>query len=141
MNELATIGINGLYLLALINPISKVSILLTFAPHHRDKQFLALTAKSTIVAGGILFGAMIVGDFLRADRHRPRFAGGFLPWSDWRRQRVTPDRTRTVFISCNRLHPSPIAFSDFFFKHAHASISCAGAASLPHASRFSPPLN
>ena len=51
------------------------------------------------------------------------------------------DRPRTVFIIRNRLHPSPIEFSDFFVKHAHASISCAGAASLPHASRFSPLLN
>ncbi len=81
MNELATIGINGLYLLALINPISKVSILLTFAPPYRDNQFLALTTKSTIVAGGILLGAMIVGDFLlrsvfRVDLYSLRIAGG-----------------------------------------------------------------
>jgi multiple antibiotic resistance protein len=81
MNDLATIGINALYLLALINPISKVSILTALPPEQRDPRFLSLAAKSTLVAAGILFGAMIVGNFLlrsvfRVDLYSLQFAGG-----------------------------------------------------------------
>ena len=81
MSELETIGVNALYLLALINPISKVSILSGLPSAQRDAQFLSLTAKASTVAVGILLGAMIVGDLLlrsvfRVDLYSLRFAGG-----------------------------------------------------------------
>lgn len=81
MNELTEIGINTLYLIALINPISKVSILLSFSVDHRDKEFLSLAAKSTIAAIVILLGAMTAGNFLlqsvfRVDLYSLRVAGG-----------------------------------------------------------------
>jgi multiple antibiotic resistance protein len=81
MNELAAIGINALYLLALINPISKVSILAALPMEQRDARFRSLAAKSSLVAAGILLGAMIVGDFVlrsvfRVDLYSLRLAGG-----------------------------------------------------------------
>jgi multiple antibiotic resistance protein len=81
MEELQSIGINALYLLALINPISKVSILTALMPGERDERFYSLTTRSSFVAACILFGAMIVGDFLlrsvfRVDLYSLRLAGG-----------------------------------------------------------------
>ena len=81
MNMIETIGVNTLYLLALINPISKVSILITLQPEQQRKHFLFLTAKCSFVALGILVGAMVVGDFIlrsvfRVDLYSLRFAGG-----------------------------------------------------------------
>jgi multiple antibiotic resistance protein len=81
MDELQSIGINALYLLALINPISKVSILTALLREDRDPRFLALTNKSSFVAVCILLGTMIVGDFLlrsvfRVDLYSLRLAGG-----------------------------------------------------------------
>jgi multiple antibiotic resistance protein len=81
MDELQTIGINALYLLALINPISKVSILTALMPEKEDPRFRSLTNRSSFVAVCILFGAMIVGDFLlrsvfRVDLYSLRLAGG-----------------------------------------------------------------
>lgn len=81
MNELETIGVNALYLLALINPISKVSILAGLPPEQRDARFLSLAAKSSMVAAGILFGAMVVGNLLlrsifRVELYSLQLAGG-----------------------------------------------------------------
>jgi len=81
VNELEAIFINALYLLALINPISKVSILAALPPEHREARFLSLASKSSMVAVGILLGAMIVGDFLlrsvfRVDLYSLQLAGG-----------------------------------------------------------------
>ena len=81
MNNLETIAINALYLLALINPVSKVSILAGMNAGKKNKRFLALTTKSSVVAVCILFGAMIVGDLLlrsvfRVDLYSLRLAGG-----------------------------------------------------------------
>jgi multiple antibiotic resistance protein len=73
--------VNALYLLALINPISKVSILAALPSGQPDTRFLPLAAKSSLVAAGILFGAMIIGDLLlrsvfRVDLYSLRLAGG-----------------------------------------------------------------
>lgn len=81
MNELEIIGVNTLYLLALINPISKVSILVALPTGPRDARFFSVAAKSSLVAAGILFGAMIVGDLLlrsvfRVDLYSLQLAGG-----------------------------------------------------------------
>ena len=62
--HMSEIAINGLYLLALINPISKVSVLSVLASEEQREGFRAVTTKSTIAAVGILFGAMVFGDFL-----------------------------------------------------------------------------
>lgn len=45
MNDLTSIGVNALYLLALINPISKVSILTLLPAGQRDSEFVSLGSK------------------------------------------------------------------------------------------------
>ena len=81
MNELESIGVSSLYLLALINPISKVSILAGLPAAQQNKGFSSLAVRSTGVAAGVLFGAMIVGDWLlrsvfRVDLYSLMLAGG-----------------------------------------------------------------
>lgn len=83
MDELQAIGINALYLLALINPISKVSILTALMREKDEPRFVSLTNKSSFVAVCILLGTMIVGDFLlrsvfRVDLYSLRLAGGIV---------------------------------------------------------------
>jgi multiple antibiotic resistance protein len=70
-----------LYLLALINPVSKVAMLVALPPERRHDRFLFLAAKSSGIALVILVVAMVVGDFLlrsvfRVDLYSLRFAGG-----------------------------------------------------------------
>jgi multiple antibiotic resistance protein len=81
MNDLEKIVINALYLLALINPISKVSILAGLPPARQNIRFGTLVSKSSMVAAGILFGTMIVGDLLlrsvfRVEIYSLQLAGG-----------------------------------------------------------------
>lgn len=81
MTDLVLIAINALYLLALINPISKVSILSALPSEQRDARYFSLAAKSSMVAASILFGAMIVGDLVlrsifRVDLYSLKLAGG-----------------------------------------------------------------
>lgn len=59
MKELAAIAVNALYLLSLINPVSKVSILAGLPADQHDARFQQLAAKSSLVAAGILFGALV----------------------------------------------------------------------------------
>ena len=75
------IGATSLYLLALINPISKVAVFLSLPPEARHKYFRRMAAQSSLIALGILLVAMIAGGFLlrsvfRVDLHSLRFAGG-----------------------------------------------------------------
>ncbi|MGQ9663363.1 MAG: MarC family protein [Kiritimatiellia bacterium] len=56
--------VDAAYLLALINPISKVSILSTIASPEQRKQLGEVALKSTGVAAGILFCIIAVGDFV-----------------------------------------------------------------------------
>lgn len=81
MGSVELIAVNGLYLLALINPISKVSILIGFPSKDGEERFSSLATKSSTAAACILFGAMIVGDWLlrsvfRVDLYSLRLAGG-----------------------------------------------------------------
>lgn len=78
---LQNILVTTLYFLALINPISKVSVLAVLSSEHERKDFLHLTAKASVIAGGILLGFMISGDFVlrsvfRVELHSLRLAGG-----------------------------------------------------------------
>jgi small neutral amino acid transporter SnatA (MarC family) len=54
LNELKIVGVDTLYLLALINPISKVSILAAFPVEQRDARFVTLAWKSSIAAALLL---------------------------------------------------------------------------------------
>lgn len=73
--------VTTLYFLALINPISKVSVLAVLSSAHERDGFLRVTAKASLVAGAILLGSMIFGDFVlrsvfRVELHSLRLAGG-----------------------------------------------------------------
>ena len=74
--------INTLYLLAMINPISKVA-LLTASAEEQNRDFSVLILQSTMAAAGILFGAMVVGDFtlrliFRVELYSLQVAGGIV---------------------------------------------------------------
>ena len=73
--------VTTLYFLALINPVSKVSVLAVLSSEHERAAFMRVTAKASLVAGGILLGSMIFGDFIlrtvfRVELHSLRLAGG-----------------------------------------------------------------
>ncbi|MBP7274989.1 MAG: MarC family protein [Kiritimatiellae bacterium] len=55
---------NALYLLALINPVSKVSVLLALSGPERAAEAKALVAKSSLIAMVILLGSMVFGHFI-----------------------------------------------------------------------------
>jgi multiple antibiotic resistance protein len=84
MQEIAAdIFTNALYLLALINPISKVSVLSFLASKDQRKELRNVTTRSSVVAALILVGAMVCGDFVlrsvfHVELHSLRFAGGFI---------------------------------------------------------------
>ena len=73
--------VTTLYFLALINPVSKVSVLAVLSSEHERTAFMRVTAKASLVAGAILLGSMIFGDFVlrfvfRVELHSLRLAGG-----------------------------------------------------------------
>ena len=75
------IFVNALYILVLINPISKVSVLFMLSSENHRTAFRDVTTKSSMVAAGILIGAMIFGNFLlskvfRIEMHSLNLAGG-----------------------------------------------------------------
>ena len=55
---------NALYLLTLINPVSKVSVLLALSGEERQAEAKALVAKSSLIAMCILMGSMVFGHFI-----------------------------------------------------------------------------
>ena len=61
---LLAIAVNSLYLLALINPISKIAVLAGMTASEDRRNLIAIVRKSSITAGCILLGAMFCGDFV-----------------------------------------------------------------------------
>jgi len=55
--------VDTLYLLALINPVSKVAVL-SGLPGEADTKLPAIAGRSSIVAGAVLLATMVVGDFI-----------------------------------------------------------------------------
>ncbi len=73
--------VTTLYFLALINPMSKVSVISALFTVQDRENVMRLAAKASLVAGGILLGSMIFGDFIlrsvfRVELHSLRLAGG-----------------------------------------------------------------
>lgn len=73
--------VTTLYFLALINPVSKVSVLAVLSSEQERTSFMRVTAKASLVAGTILLGSMIFGDLIlrsvfRVELHSLRLAGG-----------------------------------------------------------------
>ncbi|MEW6440030.1 MAG: MarC family protein [bacterium] len=80
MRELMT---HALYLLALINPVSKISVLAVLPSGKPSQDFRQVAAKSSAVAAILLLAAMTAGDFLlrsvfHAQVHSLRVAGGIV---------------------------------------------------------------
>jgi multiple antibiotic resistance protein len=79
--QVLAVLVDALYLLALINPMSKVSVLSVLASAERRGEFRQVAARSTLVAGGILLGSMVFGslilqDVFHVEIHSLRLAGG-----------------------------------------------------------------
>ncbi|MFC1653038.1 MarC family protein [Planctomycetota bacterium] len=80
MDTLHQIFVNFLYILALLNPLSKVAVLsASSADELQDLRSVVL--KSTFVATGILLGVMFLGDIIlrdifRVELYALRIAGG-----------------------------------------------------------------
>lgn len=81
MDTLLLLSVNTLYLLALINPVSKIAVLSSL-PQAQDRRLLSsLVCRSTFTAIVILVGAMTFGNFLlqnvfHVQLHALRVAGG-----------------------------------------------------------------
>lgn len=82
METVHEIFFNALYLLALINPISKICILSVFSKDEESrKEFSRIVINSTIIALLILVTVMLFGEFLfysflRVELYSLRIAGG-----------------------------------------------------------------
>lgn len=79
--SIENILISSLYFLAIINPVSKISVLSVFATEKNNLREVAL--KSSFVAAAILLIVMFFGDFLmrqvfRIDLHSLQIAGGIV---------------------------------------------------------------
>ncbi len=75
------IGVDSLYLLAFINPVSKVSVLSGLSTDDRSGEVRRVASKSSLVAAGILLGSMFFGELLltrvfHVELHSLRLAGG-----------------------------------------------------------------
>lgn len=75
--------ITTLYLLALINPVSKVSILSVFSSDQGRAEFRLITAKASMVALCVLLCAMVFGSFIlrkifHVELHSLQLAGGVI---------------------------------------------------------------
>jgi multiple antibiotic resistance protein len=75
--------VDALYLLALINPVSKISVLAVLATSEQKQHVAGVVAKSSVIAAAILLGSMFFGDFVlrsvfHVDIHSLRVAGGMV---------------------------------------------------------------
>ena len=86
MDTFQGILVDALYLLALINPVSKISVLAVFSSPEQRREMGGVVARSSLIAAGILLATMVGGDFVlrtifHVDLHSLRVAGGIvLSW-------------------------------------------------------------
>lgn len=78
---LRAIAVDMLYVLALVNPISKIALLSGMLPADGRGQLAQVVRKSSVTAAAILLGAMFFGDFIlgrvfHVGLHALRVAGG-----------------------------------------------------------------
>lgn len=84
MNEtFLDIFTHSLYLLTLLNPVSKISVLAAMARGPRSRSLGPIAMESTVVAALILMVIMVGGEFvlrqvLRIDLHSMQVAGGII---------------------------------------------------------------
>jgi multiple antibiotic resistance protein len=86
METALRILIDALYLLTLINPMSKIAVLASFSTAAKRKEFSSVVTRTSAVAALLLLGVMISGNFvLRQVFHVDLFSlrvagGGVLVW-------------------------------------------------------------
>ncbi|NLF29551.1 MAG: MarC family protein [Planctomycetes bacterium] len=73
--------VDTLYLLALINPVSKISVLSALSSTAGPKEFGEVTGKSSVAAAAILlvsmsFGHFVLSSIFQVELHSLRLAGG-----------------------------------------------------------------
>ncbi|NLW50439.1 MAG: MarC family protein [Candidatus Brocadiaceae bacterium] len=83
MEFLRELAVVVLYLLALINPVSKISVIAASSWAGQPAEFRAIINKSSAVALAILFGTMLFGQFVftqvfRVELHSLNVAGGIV---------------------------------------------------------------
>jgi multiple antibiotic resistance protein len=83
MDALLKIIVNALYFLALINPISKISVVSLIMSEERRGELGTVVMKTTLIAALILLGSMLFGDLLlrrvfHVTIHALRLSGGFV---------------------------------------------------------------
>jgi multiple antibiotic resistance protein len=62
--DLKQVVVTTLYLLTLITPISKISVLTVLHAENRNRDLGDLTRKSSVIAAGILLGSVLFGEVL-----------------------------------------------------------------------------
>ena len=109
---------NTLYLLALLNPASKVLFLSTYEPPLNSKQVFELSWKSSLAALGILASFAIIGQFVlneifRIDRYSLKITGGFVlffvGWTAIQQGRFFQKRDHDLREDFNELSIVPLA--------------------------------
>jgi multiple antibiotic resistance protein len=81
MDMLLSIAVNTLYLLAFINPVSKIAVLSGLSASDRRGRLPGIVRRSSLTAAGILLGLMFFGDFIlkhvfRVGLHALMISGG-----------------------------------------------------------------
>ena len=109
---------NTLYLLALLNPASKVLFLSTYEPPLNSKQVFELSWKSSLAALGILAAFAIIGQFVlkdifRIDMYSLKITGGFVlffvGWTAIQQGRFFQKRDHDLREDFNELSIVPLA--------------------------------
>ena len=109
---------NTLYLLALLNPASKVLFLSTYEPPLNSKQVFELSWKSSLAALGILASFAIIGQFVlneifRIDMYSLKITGGFVlffvGWTAIQQGRFFQKRDHDLREDFNELSIVPLA--------------------------------
>ena len=109
---------NALYLLALLNPVSKVMFLATYEPWLNRQQIVELSWKSSVAALIILTvlaaaGQMILTDIFRIELYSLRITGGlilfFIGWHAVREGRFMNRRHQSIKQDFTELSLVPLA--------------------------------
>jgi multiple antibiotic resistance protein len=83
MGTTVQIFVDSLYILALLNPVSKISVLSTVSLAEGTEELRPICVKSSVIAAIILILTMIFGDFIlrrvfHIELHSLQIAGGFV---------------------------------------------------------------
>ena len=109
---------NTIYLLALLNPASKVLFLSTYEPPLTSKQVVELSWKSSLAAFGILVAFAIIGEFVlkeifRIEIYSLKLTGGlvlfFVGWTAINQGRFFQKREHDMREDFNELSIVPLA--------------------------------